>query len=219
MRVPARCWPARSSRASGKPGRPCPTCRLKTSRFRTQATSRLRTPSKTSDLRGEPPSRQRSRHRSRPVAQSPSQSHRVLAVAPPVRSRTARAREHPELLARLKARRAARALGPPRLGLGRPSRPDTAPQAEHQTLSRSSPAGSQQGDRRHDVHSAGGWLSVSRSLPRSSFCASGTREAAAGGRGGRSRAKPRRVSLEGRGPRRRGPRVSDRSFAGPASLA
>ena len=101
MPVPARSWPARGSCASGQPGRPCPTCRFKTSLFRT--------PSKSSDLRSDAPSRQRSRHRSRPVARSRSQSQRVLAVAPRARRRTARAGERLELVARLKACRAARA--------------------------------------------------------------------------------------------------------------
>ena len=129
MPVPARSWPARGSCASGKPGRRCPTCRLRTSRFRT--------PSKTSGLRSDAPSRQRSRQdassrqrsrqRSRPVARSRSQSHRVLAVAPPVRRRTARTGERPELLARLKACRAARAetggLSPPMRQGPSPPRP------------------------------------------------------------------------------------------------
>ncbi len=106
MPVPARSWPARGSCASGKPGRPCPTCRFERSRFRA--------PSKNSALRSDAPSRQRSRHdapspqrsrhRSRPVARSRSHSHRVLAFPPPVRRRTTRAGERPELLARLKAR-------------------------------------------------------------------------------------------------------------------
>jgi hypothetical protein len=88
MPAPARCWPARGSCASAKRSRPCPKCRFRTSRFST--------PGKSSDLRSDEPSRPRRRDRGPPVARSRSQSHRVLAVAPPVRRRTPCAAERPE---------------------------------------------------------------------------------------------------------------------------
>ena len=122
MPVPARCWPAEGSCASGKPGRPCPTCRIETNRVRRPSktsdlrsdalsrqpsrhrcptcrskTNRVSRPSKPSEPRSDTPTRQPSRHRSRPLARSRSRRHRVLAVAPPVRRPTVCAREHPEL--------------------------------------------------------------------------------------------------------------------------
>jgi hypothetical protein len=57
MPVPQRSLPARGSSAFGKPGRPCLTYRYRTSRSRTA--------SKTSDLRSDAPSRQRSRRDAR----------------------------------------------------------------------------------------------------------------------------------------------------------
>ena len=115
MPVPARCWPAEGSCASGKPGRPCPTCRIETNRVRRTSktldlrsdalsrqpsrhrcptcpskTNRVSRPSKPSDPRSDAPSPQPSRHRSRPVARSRRQSQRVLAVAPPARPKVAR---------------------------------------------------------------------------------------------------------------------------------
>jgi hypothetical protein len=124
MPVPARCWPARDSCASGSPGRPSPTCRFKM--------SRVRAPSKTSDprrkapsrprsrqdgpsrqrSRQDGPSRQRSRPRRRLDARNQRQSHRnrILAAAPPVRRRTAG--QPPDLLARLKAAAAGQAAPP-----------------------------------------------------------------------------------------------------------
>ena len=141
MPVPARSWPARGSCASGKPGRPCPTCRFKASRFRAQ--------SKMSDLRSDALRRQRSRHRSRPVARSRSQSRRVLAVAPPVRRRTARTGKRPELRAGLKAWRAARAeqAGPsPPMKQGAVATPSREPSVRRPEWTRSSPLASR--DRR-----------------------------------------------------------------------
>jgi hypothetical protein len=73
---------------------------------RRSETNRVRRPSKPSDARRHAPSR----HRSRPIARSRSQSQPILAVAPPVPRRTARGeRPEPEPLARPKAGRAARA--------------------------------------------------------------------------------------------------------------